>query len=122
MAVCTWCKQEMTTGASCTLDAIHQRGTARPLLPATERCGDCGVSAGLLHHLGCDQQRCPCCWRQLVACGCPFDEEGLGCGHSDDDYLDDDDLDDDDLDDESDVIDDAALAAAMRAIEERFRR
>jgi hypothetical protein len=63
----------------------------------------------MLHHPGCCLQRCPCCGQQLISCGCAFDEEGFS-GDWDDD------------DDESDAIDDAALAAAMRAIEARFRR
>jgi hypothetical protein len=68
----------------------------------------------MLHHPGCDLQRCPCCRQQLISCGCAFDEPGFG-GDWDEDA-------DDDLDDESYAIDDAALAAAMRAIEARFRR
>jgi hypothetical protein len=76
MAACEWCNEEMTTGASCTVECLHERGAARPLARAKRRCGDCGVSGGGLHHPGCDLQRCPSCGRQLISCGCVFDEDG----------------------------------------------
>ena len=41
-----------------------------------DRCGDCGVIRGGSHHPGCDLQRCPACGRQLMSCGCSFDEDG----------------------------------------------
>lgn len=98
MAICTWCNREMTTGASCTVDAFHLGGIRVPLAPhrppgrtASRRCGDCGVSAGGFHHPGCDLQRCPRCGGQLVSCDCRFDEDAF-------------DLDElDDLDDNDDV-------------------
>lgn len=33
-------------------------------------CRDCGVSEGSLHVLGCFQEECPFCGRQLASCGC----------------------------------------------------
>ena len=74
MAQCEWCDNEMTTGASCIVEALHQAGVPRPLEAARRRCGDCGVRRGGLHHPGCDLQRCPCCHGQLITCGCRFDE------------------------------------------------
>jgi hypothetical protein len=41
-----------------------------------DRCGDCGVVRGGWHHPGCDLQECPACGRQMLSCGCRFDEEG----------------------------------------------
>lgn len=35
-----------------------------------KKCHDCGVSPGELHSPGCDTERCPCCFRQLISCGC----------------------------------------------------
>lgn len=77
MAVCTWCEREMLTGASCTVDALHKGEVVWQLPRTRSRCGDCGVARGGLHHPGCDMQRCPCCGRQLISCGCPFDDEGF---------------------------------------------
>jgi hypothetical protein len=65
----------MTTGATCTVTALHRRGTPAPLARTTRRCDDCGVARGGLHHLGCDLQRCPRCTGQLISCGCRFDED-----------------------------------------------
>lgn len=86
MAVCQECQREMLTALSCTVSTLHFGGDAVPVVPhgcdgATGpdgggRCGDCGVQVGGFHHLGCDMQRCPRCRRQLLSCGCPFDELG----------------------------------------------
>lgn len=84
MAVCTWCAQEMTTAASCSVDALHRDGVRIEMgtwgteagLRSASRCGDCGVLPGGFHHLGCDVQRCPVCGHPLLSCGCLFDEDG----------------------------------------------
>jgi hypothetical protein len=36
-----------------------------------ETCGDCGVEEGEFHVLGCDCEKCPFCFRQLISCDCP---------------------------------------------------
>ncbi len=36
----------------------------------SDRCGDCNVKPGGIHHCGCDQERCPGCGRQLIMCPC----------------------------------------------------
>ncbi len=91
MAVCDWCHGEMTTAASCSVDAFHRKGRRFDMLPFVDessrrtgraRCGDCGVLGGGWHHPGCDLQRCPACGRQLVSCGCRFDEDGPDVGLS----------------------------------------
>jgi hypothetical protein len=87
MAICTYCDQEMLSGASCTVKVLHRSGVALLLERATRRCGDCGVDRRGLHHLGCDLQRCPDCGGQLFSCGCVFDEDEI---EDDDDEIDDD--------------------------------
>ena len=37
------------------------------------KCGDCGVSEGELHELGCDMECCPFCGHQLISCDCCYD-------------------------------------------------
>jgi len=78
MAVCDDCNQEMLVAASCTLasidliDGTYRRvrfGSERPSWQ-TDRCGDCNVALGGLHHLGCDVERCPDCSYQLISCDC----------------------------------------------------
>jgi len=75
MAQCQDCGIEMTTGRSCTVEALHLDGVRKRLGRAHRPCGDCGVRAGGFHHLGCDLQRCPACRGQLLTCGCVFDED-----------------------------------------------
>lgn len=77
MAMCAWCGNEMLSGTSCTVDAVHLLGRPFALPPHRGRrgpCGDCGVQPGGLHHPGCDLQRCPRCRGQLLTCDCGFDE------------------------------------------------
>ena len=84
MAVCNWCEGEMATADSCSVDAFHRNGRRFHMVPfgdetgwrtTSDRCGDCGVTRGGWHHPGCDLQRCPACGRQLMTCGCMFDED-----------------------------------------------
>jgi hypothetical protein len=85
MAVCSWCNGEMATAISCVVDAFHRNGRRFDMLrfgdepgrrTSRDRCGDCGVVRGGWHHPGCDLQPCPACSRQLLSCGCRFDEDG----------------------------------------------
>jgi hypothetical protein len=83
MAICMWCDQEMTTGLSCSVSALHREGQrveitrwgSEPGWTASGRCGDCGTMPGGFHHLGCDVQRCALCGDQMSSCGCRFDED-----------------------------------------------
>ena len=88
MAICMDCEREMTTAASCTVTALHIGDTPFPMARHRRsdhgRCGDCGVEPGGYHHLGCDLAPCPRCGRQLIACGCPFDELDDGQAYDED--------------------------------------
>lgn len=84
MAVCSWCDGEMETADSCSVDAFHRNGRRFHMVPfgaepdrrtSVDRCGDCGVTRGGWHHPGCDVQPRPACGRQLISCGCQFDED-----------------------------------------------
>ena len=77
MAVCVDCNQEMTTAATCTAGVLlivgrrYRRRRYRAHPSARDRaCHDCGVAPGGIHHLGCDDELCPACHRQLISCGC----------------------------------------------------
>jgi hypothetical protein len=88
VAVCRLCGVEMTTGRSCTVEALHVGGRRvvlarfgrerRGRRGVGARCGDCGVARGGYHHLGCDLQPCPVCRGAIFSCGCRFDEDGDG--------------------------------------------
>ena len=36
------------------------------------KCGDCGKNTGENHTDGCDVERCPKCFGQLLSCDCNF--------------------------------------------------
>lgn len=38
-------------------------------------CHDCGAKTSQTHKPGCDVERCPCCGRQLISCGCLGDKK-----------------------------------------------
>lgn len=73
MALCSFCQQERATGSSCT--ANHQVRMLDGRMFETvvytgARCVTCEVTGGGRHHIGCDQEVCPYCRRQLIACDC----------------------------------------------------
>lgn len=82
MAICEWCKQEMSGGAGCTVtqfDDLPGGPVERvPYGSETEdwgaargaRCHDCGVAPGGYHHPGCDVERCPRCQGQAIGRDC----------------------------------------------------
>ena len=88
MAMCDVCETEMLDSPSCItspielLDGFYDRiayGSERAFGRAAARrgpCGDCGVLAAGIHHLGCDLEECPRCGGQFFSCNChPPDED-----------------------------------------------
>jgi hypothetical protein len=41
---------------------------------SVDRCGDCGVLRGGVHHPGCEFEQCPRCGGQLIGCDCSGEE------------------------------------------------
>lgn len=93
MAKCYACHLEMRRANGCTATVFRfrprriVRGKPNPLrkqekyerIPYGEetlayhffdRCGDCHVLRGRLHHPGCDIEQCPRCKDSLLSCGC----------------------------------------------------
>ena len=102
MAKCEWCQQEMSDPAavSCTDPVYEIDGKTYPRIAfgeenasqnkpeslfkidydylavePDERCHDCKVIVGGLHHPGCDVERCPRCKWQAISCGCANEDE-----------------------------------------------
>jgi hypothetical protein len=87
MVECEYCKQEMLTADGCTFPYIYingkryeRIGSGMPgdlmegLKKPGDRCHDCGALYGHTHHLGCDNETCPRCGRQLISCDCDVTE------------------------------------------------
>lgn len=79
----TWkrceCGVEMAPGSECKAVEIgSKRIGMKTRIPYDgrlgENCPDCGVRTGGLHHLGCDQVRCPFCHGQESFCDCDIDQ------------------------------------------------
>jgi hypothetical protein len=71
MNVCECCNQDMAVARTCTANQpFVVDGKTYDPIPTDEECGDCGVSAGGLHHLGCEHEICPCCNEQRSYCNC----------------------------------------------------
>ncbi len=76
MAICGWCKKEMTSEktTTCTENMVveYPDGTKLDSIPYydSDKCHDCYVLNGGKHHPGCDMERCPRCSGQLISCGC----------------------------------------------------
>ena len=82
MAVCDRCNCEMNEADSCISESIAfgseeyapipfgQETRFRRQPAADERCHDCGVVVGGVHHEGCDMEECPRCHGQLFSCDC----------------------------------------------------
>lgn len=78
MAVCEYCKQEMSDHVGCTLETYNDMpGGPHKRVPhnGPRRCHDCGCPPGKLHHPGCDMERCPGCGGQAISCDCISEDE-----------------------------------------------
>ncbi len=79
MAVCDYCGLEMTDADGCSDRPLKIEGRSyQPVRHGREpgmkgvrnRCHDCYVLPGQVHHHGCDMERCPACGDQSIGCDC----------------------------------------------------
>lgn len=89
MAICEYCKREMTKADSCLVTHfIYEDGEEFGRVPfgmeerfgkftdegQNARCPDCNVMYGCFHHPGCDWEECPRCGGQFLSCDCNVTE------------------------------------------------
>lgn len=86
MAICEYCKLEMTEADGCTFNLLKINGRWKKRikvgdpgdmmgLSPGERCHDCNALYGHYHHFGCDSEACPVCGGQVgMGCGCHVPE------------------------------------------------
>ena len=92
LARCSHCEREMLTASTCELAEVTIEGhtyerirwgdetpTVQPEAGGTplladigvvDRCGDCNVEPGAVHHVHCDMEACPRGHIQLLTCQC----------------------------------------------------
>jgi hypothetical protein len=83
MGLCDVCGQEMNTTASCSRAPLIVARRRRQRIAfgdeklwgplpraAGQRCRDCGVGRGGVHHPGCAREECMVCGQQLFCCNC----------------------------------------------------
>ena len=88
--VCLSCGLKMAPGNGCLVshirhgDQYYERikaGDKTDLfygMTQKQRCNGCGVKKGQYHHMGCDNERCPKCRKQLFICECSLDAYLIG--------------------------------------------
>lgn len=83
MAKCKCCKLEMIESDGCLIEKVSIAGKEYDRIKVGDdmdfyqgnedeelRCHDCGAKLGHYHHYGCDAERCPSCYEQLIGCEC----------------------------------------------------
>jgi hypothetical protein len=71
--ICEYCDQEMLDRVGCTtlVYSDFPDGVTRARIPNGDLpCRDCMAPPRVLHHPGCDAERCPACAGQAIACDC----------------------------------------------------
>jgi hypothetical protein len=76
--LCSACHREIGSIPGCLIKEVAlDDGDVMSRIPFNgnlDRCNDCGVTSGKVHHQDCSQEECPSCYEQLITCGCLFSE------------------------------------------------
>ena len=82
MRICHYCKQDIHQAVSCNAPAVYEsEGPSYARIPygierhaqdgtPDQRCPNCLVMSGMLHHPGCLSEECPACHKALATCRC----------------------------------------------------
>ncbi len=80
MPICRFCKKEQTDESVVTCEGRSANlkfndGEVRAMIPfksddPEDRCHDCNVKSGGIHHVGCNVEECPSCGGQVINCPC----------------------------------------------------
>lgn len=75
MAKCAYCSEDMSKVNSCIGAEVKIGGKIyfRETYEDSDRCHDCNVGEGGIHHFGCDNEHCPKCKDQFAFCECEKD-------------------------------------------------
>lgn len=77
MGVCLLCNKKIGSSEGCTFNEIRIDGKWYQRIKSDIESCDCGSLDGKTHHFGCDMEKCPVCYGQMIWCNCLGEKEAF---------------------------------------------